>query len=541
MRVVFSSLGSSSRGSWGAESALDVRASLMTAMLLVVASGCAPLAVTDVVDEEAEPDEVAASVGPLSSISCSERSDRGYTRGTPVDIRVVTIDGRPVEIDTANAYYVMASAASREGVEIRVVSGFRTMAQQEYLYGCYTSCSCNGCALAARPGYSNHQSGHALDLNTRAPGVLRWLNANAARFGFSRTVPSEDWHWEWWGGGPGGGPCGGCVPACEGSTIVSRDCGRGDCAAFASRCVDDSLGVRCAFAFCPDRGHDTFCFDERTIGTCNDGAVSRGDCSAYGARCVDDPLGARCVFYACPASGEATVCLDDRRLGTCRDGSITTGDCGAFGARCVSDGLGARCAFYACPAAGETTVCLDERTIGTCRNGAITTGDCSAFAAYCSTAGASAARCVSAFCVASATDVPVEHDICLLDGQIAHCNADGVPVGARACPPGAPCTATPDGARCGEAPPPGTMSEESDPNLEIGDDGGVPEGGVAEGGAAVDGGPGLRRPPPVPSGCAVARARCVSGFGWLVAVAWLGGVIALRRVGRRRESPPRRP
>jgi len=28
--------------------------------------------------------------------------------------------------------------------------------------------------------------------------VLRWLERNARRFGFRRTVPTEPWHWEWW-------------------------------------------------------------------------------------------------------------------------------------------------------------------------------------------------------------------------------------------------------------------------------------------------------------------------------------------------------
>ena len=97
--------------------------------------------------------------------------------------------------------------AQKDGVHLHIVSGFRTNAEQKYLYHCYTSCSCNGCNLAAKPGYSNHQSGHALDLNTSSPGVLHWLNNHAAHYGFKRTVSSESWHWEWWGGGPGGGPC----------------------------------------------------------------------------------------------------------------------------------------------------------------------------------------------------------------------------------------------------------------------------------------------------------------------------------------------
>jgi hypothetical protein len=82
------------------------------------------------------------------------------------------------------------------------------MSQQQYLYSCYVNCSCNNCNLAAKPGYSNHQSGSALDLNTSAPGVYAWLSKNAGKFGFKRTVPSEAWHWEYLGSRPVGGPCG---------------------------------------------------------------------------------------------------------------------------------------------------------------------------------------------------------------------------------------------------------------------------------------------------------------------------------------------
>jgi len=175
---------------------------------LVLALFTVSCAVDEPGQTEAPPDEVATVAAALSSINCTESTDTGYTSGNPFQIKVVTVDGKKVEKDTANAYYVMAQAAAQAGVNIQVVSGFRTMAQQQYLYNCYINCNCNNCNLAAYPGYSNHQSGHALDLNTSSPGVLSWLNAHGASYGFSRTVPSEAWHWEWWGGGPGGGPCG---------------------------------------------------------------------------------------------------------------------------------------------------------------------------------------------------------------------------------------------------------------------------------------------------------------------------------------------
>ncbi|MEA2751628.1 MAG: hypothetical protein QOI41_5771, partial [Myxococcales bacterium] len=67
--------------------------------------------------------------------------------------------------------------------------------KQRELYALYKAHRGN---LAAPPGYSNHQSGHALDLNTKAAGVNSWLVKHAAAFGFRRTVPSENWHYEKW-------------------------------------------------------------------------------------------------------------------------------------------------------------------------------------------------------------------------------------------------------------------------------------------------------------------------------------------------------
>ena len=170
--------------------------------VLALVAGCEVAGDGDVSDEE-----LGQSQDPLSSLSCNMSNATGYKSGNSFPIQVVTVDGHKVEWKTANAYMKMAKAAQKDGVQIRIVSGFRTMAEQKYLYHCYTSCSCNGCNLAAKPGYSNHQSGHALDLNTSAPGVYHWLSNHAAHFGFKRTVSSEPWHWEWWGGGPGGGPC----------------------------------------------------------------------------------------------------------------------------------------------------------------------------------------------------------------------------------------------------------------------------------------------------------------------------------------------
>jgi hypothetical protein len=181
---------------------------LLVLAALILPFGCAAPADSDEHDAcELEVQKIGTTSEALSSYSCQMTTATGYKDGVPFTIKVVTVDDEKVEWKTANAYLEMAKAAQNAGVQLRVVSGFRTMAEQQYLYNCYINCNCNNCNLAAKPGASNHQSGHALDLNTSSPGVYTWLSNHGDQFGFERTVPSEAWHWEWWGQDDGDGPC----------------------------------------------------------------------------------------------------------------------------------------------------------------------------------------------------------------------------------------------------------------------------------------------------------------------------------------------
>ena len=51
---------------------------------------------------------------------------------------------------------------------------------------------------AARPGFSNHQIGRALDIDLDSDSRA-WLGAHARAHGFYRTVKGEPWHWEFLG------------------------------------------------------------------------------------------------------------------------------------------------------------------------------------------------------------------------------------------------------------------------------------------------------------------------------------------------------
>ena len=134
-------------------------------------------------------------LGPVSST-------RGYVNGVARKIQVATVDGKKVEADTAKAYLRMKAAAAKDGVNLNIVSGFRTMEQQQALWNGWQR-RLPGYNPAAKPGYSNHQSGVALDLNTQGSSrshgtgkVYNWLANNAHKFGFKR-IPIEHWHWEY--------------------------------------------------------------------------------------------------------------------------------------------------------------------------------------------------------------------------------------------------------------------------------------------------------------------------------------------------------
>lgn len=96
-------------------------------------------------------------------------------------------------------YFDMVEAADSDSVSITINSGFRTYPEQKHLYDSWSR-HLPGYNLAAKPGYSNHQNGIAIDIPVAGgDGDPRynWLAQNATAFGFIRTVKTEAWHWEY--------------------------------------------------------------------------------------------------------------------------------------------------------------------------------------------------------------------------------------------------------------------------------------------------------------------------------------------------------
>ena len=121
---------------------------MRTFLLAIALISCGPP--NDLGPFETEPEQLFTSAE-QGLVTCGTRQDTGYRSGASFTITVVTADGKPAEQDTANAYSVMQQAAAAAGITISVVSGFRTMSEQRYLYACYTNCNCNGCNLACVP------------------------------------------------------------------------------------------------------------------------------------------------------------------------------------------------------------------------------------------------------------------------------------------------------------------------------------------------------------------------------------------------------
>lgn len=120
----------------------------------------------------------------------------GYVNGKPQKMTVFPVgNGEYLRDDAAKAFKAMQRAAKKDGIQLTPGSGFRTMEEQKKLYQAYLNGTGN---LAAKPGYSNHQGGVAMDIsNVGGYGTrtYQWLKENARRFGFVNDVSGEYWHW----------------------------------------------------------------------------------------------------------------------------------------------------------------------------------------------------------------------------------------------------------------------------------------------------------------------------------------------------------
>ncbi|HEU4393115.1 MAG TPA: transglycosylase SLT domain-containing protein [Solirubrobacterales bacterium] len=134
--------------------------------------------------------EAAAPLGASGTMAASA-SGGGYSGP------LVSRDGEGMRPDVAVAFDRMATAARVDGIDLVVVSGFRSDAEQAALFAAHPDPR-----WVAPPGQSLHRCATELDLGSEA--AYTWLAANAGRFGFVQRYSWEAWHY---GFDAGPAPC----------------------------------------------------------------------------------------------------------------------------------------------------------------------------------------------------------------------------------------------------------------------------------------------------------------------------------------------
>lgn len=115
-----------------------------------------------------------------------------------------------------SAFTKMKNAASKDGINLWVKSGFRSYATQKSLYNNYVARDGKAAAdrYSARPGHSEHQTGLAADFNEISDtfgdtAAGKWLSNNCWKYGFILRYPKgkesitgymyESWHFRYIG------------------------------------------------------------------------------------------------------------------------------------------------------------------------------------------------------------------------------------------------------------------------------------------------------------------------------------------------------
>lgn len=167
-----------------------------------------------------------------TEVACAEGTrdigvQDGYTNGVMFKVRLCSLPNLPsngqadnpggefstdgadghaiVNSRVSGAWYSLIEAAKADGINLSVNSSFRSAGHQQKLWNKNPNSE-----EVARPGYSSHQAGVALDFNnmsgkkngstcsnraTNSGAGYKWLVANAATYGFKQYAV-EAWHWD---------------------------------------------------------------------------------------------------------------------------------------------------------------------------------------------------------------------------------------------------------------------------------------------------------------------------------------------------------
>lgn len=116
-----------------------------------------------------------------------------------------------LDSEATAAFERMQQAATEDGIELFILSGYRSYTDQEYQYNVHVQNKGKAVAdeVSARPGFSEHQSGLCMDINSTEDSFAgtpeaEWLDKHCAEYGFIIRFPKgkesitgynyEPWH-----------------------------------------------------------------------------------------------------------------------------------------------------------------------------------------------------------------------------------------------------------------------------------------------------------------------------------------------------------
>ncbi|MGB5592574.1 MAG: M15 family metallopeptidase [Crocosphaera sp.] len=178
----------------------------------------------------APPESVSSTVTPTPSPSPTPEAIENilghlpYSEASPEQLKSITNDGGiKLRKKAAESFLKMQRDARANGVILNPISGFRTVAQQEYLFfeikRQRNQETRKRAEVSAPPNYSEHHTGYAVDIgdgkvpatnlseNFEQTPAFRWLENNAAKYSFELSFPPnntqgisyEPWHWRYVG------------------------------------------------------------------------------------------------------------------------------------------------------------------------------------------------------------------------------------------------------------------------------------------------------------------------------------------------------